>query len=99
MDDARRPGVAAGGSVGDVVDLARPRAVARVGVVARARRRIPARGACGLESVVVADTCEAGVLVRARRPRVAAGGPVGDVIDLTRTRSIARVGVVARSAR
>jgi hypothetical protein len=45
-------------------------------------RRIAARRAGGLEAVVVAGAREARVLVRALRARVAARGPVGDVIDL-----------------
>src|SRR6185436_8916196 len=96
---ARGPCIAAARAVGDVVNLARSCAVARICVVARSARRIAARRPGRLESVVVTSTRETGVLVRARRPRIAAARAVGDVVDLTGARSVAGVGVVARSAR
>src|SRR6185369_8418301 len=73
--------------------------IAGIRVVARSRSRIAAGRAGRLEAVVVADTRETGVQVGARRPRIAAARAVGDVVDPARSCAVARICVVARSAR
>src|SRR5439155_780515 len=96
---ALRPRITAEGPVGGMVHLAAPRAIARVGRVARTARRIAARRSRRLEAVVVARARLARVLVHALRPRIAARGPVGGVVRLAGARTIAGVGGIARTAR
>src|SRR5437867_1905035 len=83
-----------------MVGLAGARAVAGVGAVALAGRRIAARRAGGLEPVVVAGAgAVAGVLVDALGARITAVGPRGDMVGLADARTVAGVGAVALAGR
>src|SRR5438093_1000996 len=91
--DALRSRIAAVGPCSDMVGQAGARAVAGVGAVALAGRRITARGPGGLEPVVVAGAgAVAGVLVDALASRIAAVGPRGDVVRQAGPRAVAGVG-------
>src|SRR5207245_1563416 len=89
---ALRPGITAVGVGRDVVWLTSTAAITRIGVVALARRRIPAGGPRRLEAVVVTDPGEAGVLVDALGAGVAAVGAIRLVVGLADAAAVAGIG-------
>src|SRR3989442_1250432 len=92
--------IAAVGPRGDVVGLAGPPAVARVGSVALAGRGIPAGGPDCLEPVVVAGPgAFFFFLVGTLGARLASLAPRGSVVGLAGPRAVAGIGAVALAGR
>jgi hypothetical protein len=89
---ALRAGISTERPVRGMVRQADARVVAGIGEVASATRRITARRTGGLESVVMADTRKAGVLIHAGRTGITTERPVSGVVRQADARVVAGIG-------